>query len=65
MTSPLNGNQEKKIKDFQKVYLAHKNHSYNIKYLFYFKGWCGWKGADFWNQQVHYNMCMPQRPDMI
>lgn len=29
------------------------------------KGWCGWKGADFWNQQVHYNMCMPQRPDMI
>lgn len=36
-----------------------------LKYLFYFKGWCGWKGADFWNQQVHYNMCMPQRPDMI
>lgn len=29
------------------------------------KGWCGWKGPDFWNQQVHYNMCMPQRPDMI
>ncbi|KAK2179543.1 hypothetical protein NP493_485g01004 [Ridgeia piscesae] len=29
------------------------------------KGWCGWKGPDFWDQQAHYNMCMPQRPDMI
>ena len=33
--------------------------------LFVVQGWCGWKGPDFWNQQVHYNMCMPQRPDMI
>ena len=32
---------------------------------FFVQGWCGWKGPDFWNQQVHYNMCMPQRPDMI
>lgn len=34
-------------------------------YLIFLQGWCGWKGPDFWNQQVHYNMCMPQRPDMI
>lgn len=26
------------------------------------KGWCGWKNHNFWNQQAHYNMCMPQRP---
>lgn len=32
---------------------------------YFLQGWCGWKGPDFWNQQVHYNMCMPQRPDMI
>ncbi|KAI0209314.1 Ufm1-specific protease 2 [Lamellibrachia satsuma] len=29
------------------------------------KGWCGWKGPDFWDQRAHYNMCLPQRPDMI
>ncbi|EDO35356.1 predicted protein [Nematostella vectensis] len=29
------------------------------------KGWCGWKGPNFWNQTAHYNMCMPQRPDAI
>lgn len=34
-------------------------------FFIFFQGWCGWKGPDFWNQQVHYNMCMPQRPDMI
>ncbi|XP_028397469.1 ufm1-specific protease 2-like [Dendronephthya gigantea] len=26
------------------------------------KGWCGWKNHMFWNQQAHYNLCMPQRP---
>ncbi|XP_064634692.1 ufm1-specific protease 2-like [Lineus longissimus] len=29
------------------------------------KGWCGWKGPDFWNQQAFYNLCMPQRPVML
>ncbi|XP_074650060.1 ufm1-specific protease 2-like [Tubulanus polymorphus] len=29
------------------------------------KGWCGWKGVDFWNQQAYYNLCMPQRPIVI
>ncbi|XP_065054291.1 ufm1-specific protease 2-like [Rhopilema esculentum] len=29
------------------------------------KGWCGWKGPDFWDQVAHYNMCLPQRPIMI
>ncbi|XP_055855942.1 probable Ufm1-specific protease 2 [Episyrphus balteatus] len=26
------------------------------------KGWCGWKGVDFWDKKSYYNMCMPQRP---
>ena len=26
------------------------------------KGWCGWKGPNFWNQTAFYNMCLPQRP---
>ncbi|CAB3986148.1 Hypothetical predicted protein [Paramuricea clavata] len=26
------------------------------------KGWCAWKNHMFWNQQAHYNLCMPQRP---
>eukprot|EP00794_Sanderia_malayensis_P012886 gene12886-14212_t len=29
------------------------------------KGWCGWKGPKFWDQTVHYNMCLPQRPNKI
>ncbi|KAH3840575.1 hypothetical protein DPMN_114025 [Dreissena polymorpha] len=29
------------------------------------KGWCGWKGPDFWDQHAHYNMCLPQRPCVI
>ncbi|XP_053559860.1 ufm1-specific protease 2 [Bombina bombina] len=29
------------------------------------KGWCGWKGADFWIQDTFYNLCLPQRPAMI
>ncbi|XP_033743116.1 ufm1-specific protease 2-like [Pecten maximus] len=29
------------------------------------KGWCGWKGPDFWDQHAHYNLCMPQRPLVI
>lgn len=26
------------------------------------KGWCGWKGEQFWNQTAYYNLCMPLRP---
>ncbi|ESO92372.1 hypothetical protein LOTGIDRAFT_190780 [Lottia gigantea] len=26
------------------------------------KGWCGWKGPDFWDQTAMYNMCLPQIP---
>ncbi|XP_068148526.1 probable Ufm1-specific protease 2 [Drosophila tropicalis] len=26
------------------------------------KGWCGWKGMDFWDKRSYYNLCMPQRP---
>ncbi|KAM3938211.1 ufm1-specific protease 2 isoform 1-T1 [Leptodactylus fuscus] len=26
------------------------------------KGWCGWKGADFWTADAYYNLCLPQRP---
>jgi len=26
------------------------------------KGWCGWKGMDFWTKGSYYNLCMPQRP---
>ncbi|XP_017100416.2 probable Ufm1-specific protease 2 [Drosophila bipectinata] len=26
------------------------------------KGWCGWKGMDFWAKGSYYNLCMPQRP---
>uniref|UniRef100_A0A8C4ZEV5 Ufm1-specific protease 2 n=1 Tax=Gadus morhua TaxID=8049 RepID=A0A8C4ZEV5_GADMO len=26
------------------------------------KGWCGWKGPDFWDQTAYYNLCLPQRP---
>ncbi|KAF6733510.1 Ufm1-specific protease 2 [Oryzias melastigma] len=29
------------------------------------KGWCGWKGADFWDQTAYYNLCLPQRPRVI
>merc|ERR1719430_2412954 len=25
------------------------------------KGWCAWKGPQFWNQTAFYNMCLPQR----
>ena len=25
------------------------------------KGWCGWKGTNFWDQTAHYNMCLPQK----
>uniref|UniRef100_A0A4W6C3P3 Ufm1-specific protease 2 n=1 Tax=Lates calcarifer TaxID=8187 RepID=A0A4W6C3P3_LATCA len=28
------------------------------------KGWCGWKGPDFWDQTAYYNLCLPQRPKM-
>ncbi|CAG9762852.1 unnamed protein product [Ceutorhynchus assimilis] len=26
------------------------------------KGWCGWKGCDFWDKTAYYNMCLPQVP---
>ncbi|GAB1607803.1 ufm1-specific protease 2-like [Argonauta hians] len=29
------------------------------------KGWCGWKGPNFWDKNAHYNLCMPQRPRVI
>ncbi|XP_061627714.1 ufm1-specific protease 2 isoform X1 [Phyllopteryx taeniolatus] len=29
------------------------------------KGWCGWKGSEFWDQTAYYNMCLPQRPKAI
>ncbi|XP_053315173.1 ufm1-specific protease 2 [Spea bombifrons] len=29
------------------------------------KGWCGWKGADFWSADAYYNLCLPQRPSTI
>ncbi|XP_041641436.1 ufm1-specific protease 2 [Cheilinus undulatus] len=29
------------------------------------KGWCGWKGPDFWDQFAYYNLCLPQRPKVI
>lgn len=29
------------------------------------EGWCGWKGPNFWVPTAHYNMCMPQRPNMF
>lgn len=28
------------------------------------KGWCGWKGANFWDKNSYYNLCMPQRPNI-
>uniref|UniRef100_A0A182Q957 Probable Ufm1-specific protease 2 n=1 Tax=Anopheles farauti TaxID=69004 RepID=A0A182Q957_9DIPT len=29
------------------------------------KGWCGWKGEDFWDKSAHYNLCMPMRPAQL
>jgi hypothetical protein len=29
------------------------------------KGWCGWKGPDFWIKSAFYNLCMPQRPTCL
>ncbi|XP_037530823.1 ufm1-specific protease 2 [Nematolebias whitei] len=29
------------------------------------KGWCGWKGPEFWDQTAYYNLCLPQRPRVI
>ncbi|XP_060532447.1 ufm1-specific protease 2 [Cylas formicarius] len=29
------------------------------------KGWCGWKGVDFWDKSAYYNMCLPQVPREI
>ncbi|GFT01323.1 ufm1-specific protease 2 [Nephila pilipes] len=26
------------------------------------KGWCGWKGVQFWDETAFYNLCLPQRP---
>lgn len=29
------------------------------------KGWCGWKGTNFWDKNAYYNLCMPQRPKIF
>ncbi|XP_075466286.1 ufm1-specific protease 2 isoform X4 [Ascaphus truei] len=29
------------------------------------KGWCAWKGAEFWTKDAYYNLCLPQRPTMM
>ncbi|XP_040891207.1 ufm1-specific protease 2 [Toxotes jaculatrix] len=29
------------------------------------KGWCGWKGPEFWDQTAYYNLCLPQKPKII
>ncbi|XP_043828946.1 ufm1-specific protease 2 isoform X1 [Dromiciops gliroides] len=29
------------------------------------KGYCGWKGAEFWKKDTYYNLCLPQRPKTI
>ncbi|XP_067105885.1 ufm1-specific protease 2 [Osmerus mordax] len=29
------------------------------------KGWCGWKGPEFWDQNAYYNLCLPLRPKTI
>lgn len=29
------------------------------------KGWCGWKGVEFWDKTAYYNMCLPQVPREI
>ncbi|XP_071545056.1 ufm1-specific protease 2 [Panulirus ornatus] len=29
------------------------------------KGWCGWKGPNFWDPAAFYNLCLPQRPSCI
>lgn len=29
------------------------------------KGWCGWKGTNFWDKSSYYNLCMPQKPMMF
>lgn len=26
------------------------------------KGWCGWKGTNFWDKSSYYNLCLPQKP---
>ena len=29
------------------------------------KGWCAWKTASFWEKNSFYNLCLPQRPQVI
>lgn len=29
------------------------------------KGWCSWKGINFWDKKAYYNLCMPIKPAMI
>ncbi|KAG8453713.1 hypothetical protein GDO86_000369, partial [Hymenochirus boettgeri] len=29
------------------------------------KGWCVWRGPEFWNAEAYYNLCLPQRPVAI
>lgn len=29
------------------------------------KGWCSWKGVNFWDKKAYYNLCMPIKPAFI
>ncbi|CAO1399625.1 unnamed protein product [Diamesa serratosioi] len=29
------------------------------------KGWCNWKGTNFWDKNSYYNLCMPQKPNVF
>lgn len=29
------------------------------------KGWCGWKGPEFWKKNAFYNMCLPLTPKCV
>lgn len=29
------------------------------------KGWCGWKGPEFWKKDAFYNMCLPLAPKCV
>jgi hypothetical protein len=29
------------------------------------KGWCAWKGPEFWNPTAPYNLCLPQKPNVF
>uniref|UniRef100_T1IZG3 Probable Ufm1-specific protease 2 n=1 Tax=Strigamia maritima TaxID=126957 RepID=T1IZG3_STRMM len=31
-------------------------------YIIQNKGWCTWRGIDYWDPNTYYNLCLPQRP---